>query len=175
MVGAFGFANGSWRLLCSGGVTWVVMVDDDAEVYRRYAGDLIRFATALVGPHDAEDVLATAVVHALATPRWVSVDNRRAYLYRAILHEASKLRRASRRRLAREERAAMSGSVEQVAGDVDVLAALRWLSERQRAVVLLTYWADMEVAVVAAELGVSVRTVERELTVSRAVLARRLS
>ncbi|MCU1395990.1 MAG: putative polymerase subfamily sigma factor [Ilumatobacteraceae bacterium] len=151
------------------------MVDDDAEVYRRYAGDLIRFATALVGPHDAEDVLATAVVHALATPRWVHVDNRRAYLYRAILHEASKLRRSARRRRAREERAATPGSVEQVAGDVDVLVALRGLSERQRAVVFLTYWADLDVAAVAAELGVSVRTVERELTASRAMLARRLS
>jgi RNA polymerase sigma factor (sigma-70 family) len=150
-------------------------VEDDAELYRRYAADLIRFATALVGPHDAEDVLATAVVHALGAPRWAVVENRRAYLYRAILHEVSKLRRSSRRRLAREQRAATSGAAELVARDVDVLAALGWLSARQRAVVFLTYWADMAVAEVAAELGISVRTVERELTASRSVLAGRLS
>ena len=35
---------------------------DDAEIYRKHAGELIRFANALAGPSGAEDVLALAVM-----------------------------------------------------------------------------------------------------------------
>jgi hypothetical protein len=40
---------------------------DIAELYQRLAPELIRFATALVGPVDAADVLSAAVVKALAS------------------------------------------------------------------------------------------------------------
>jgi DNA-directed RNA polymerase specialized sigma24 family protein len=57
---------------------------DDAELYGRVAQELIWFATALVGPVDAPDVVSAAVVKALATPGWPAVVNRRAYLYRSV-------------------------------------------------------------------------------------------
>jgi RNA polymerase sigma factor (sigma-70 family) len=51
--------------------------------------------------------------------------------------------------------------------DFDVLIALRRLSERQRAVIHLTYWADLPVADIASLLGLPTRTVERELSRAR--------
>ena len=62
--------------------------DEDARLYERVAPELIRFATALVGPVDAADVLSSAVVKALSTPGWPAVTNRPAYLYRAVFNEA---------------------------------------------------------------------------------------
>ena len=64
---------------------------DDGATYVKYAAELIRFAAVLVGPSDAEDLFSTA---AFTAERWPSIENRRAYLFRAVLHEASKHRRA---------------------------------------------------------------------------------
>ena len=65
----------------------------DAEVYRKYADELIRFGAALVGPSGAEDLLAGSVLRAIASPRWPEVENKRAYLYRVLFNEAGRARR----------------------------------------------------------------------------------
>ncbi|MGE0309331.1 MAG: hypothetical protein AB7Q27_26635 [Acidimicrobiia bacterium] len=52
---------------------------DDAEVYRKHADELMRFASALVGPSGAEDLLATSVLRARSAARWGSAENKRAY------------------------------------------------------------------------------------------------
>lgn len=150
-------------------------VTSDAEVYRKYADELIRFCAALVGPSGAEDLLATAVVKALSAPRWAEVENKRAYLYRVMLNEASRARRDTARRLERELRSAGSEAVHNVAVDCDVIAALLRLSVRQRAVVFLTYWADLPPGDVAALLDSSLRTVERELSAAKGRLEELLS
>jgi DNA-directed RNA polymerase specialized sigma24 family protein len=59
----------------------------DEVIYRRLAPELIRFATALVGPGDAADVMSAAVVKALASPSWPDVTEHRPYLYRKVLHD----------------------------------------------------------------------------------------
>ena len=64
-------------------------------------------------------------------------------------------------------RAASSERIESSMSDGDVVRAIARLRLRQRAVVFLTYWSDLEPAVVAEMLGVSQRTVERELTSAR--------
>ena len=148
---------------------------DDAEVYRKYAPELMRYAGALAGPSGAEDLLATAVLGALTSPGWRDVENQRAYLYRVVLHEALRIRRSTDRRLRREVRAASPTEWEPLAVDVDVLAALRRLTVRQRAAVFLTYWADLTPAAVAETIGTSERTVERELTKARQRLETLLS
>jgi RNA polymerase sigma-70 factor (ECF subfamily) len=148
---------------------------DDAEIYRKHAGELIRFATALAGPSGAEDVLATAVVRAMESPRWPGIDNKRAYLFRAVLNESLRDRRSTERRLRREVRVAQTERVDASPADADVLAAISKLSVRQRAVVFLTYWSDLEIGSVAELLGVSARTVERELTNARRHLERILT
>ncbi|MGD9794721.1 MAG: RNA polymerase sigma factor [Acidimicrobiia bacterium] len=140
---------------------------DDAEVYRKHADELMRFASALVGPSGAEDLLATSVLRALSAASWGSAENKRAYLYRVVFNEAMRSRRDARRRMAREVRAATSESFESVVADRDLIAALLKLSVRQRAVVFLTYWGDLPPSEVAITLSTSQRTVERELAAAK--------
>ena len=70
------------------------MEADDVETYRRHAGELIRYATALVGPDEAADVVTDAVLAAFRSPRWRDVANRRAYLYRAVLSRSASSQRS---------------------------------------------------------------------------------
>lgn len=148
---------------------------DDAEVYRKYAAELMRFASALAGPSGAEDLLAAAVLGAHSSARWAAIENKRAYLYKAVLHEGFRSRRSTDRRLRREQRSAQPTTWEPTSSDPDVLAALRRLTVRQRAVVFLTYWADLTPAAVAATIESSERTVERELAAAKQRLGTLLS
>lgn len=146
------------------------------ELYVDLAPELIRFAVTLVGPSDAEDLLGSAVTRAIASPRFDRADNKRAYLYRMLLNEAHKSRRSTGRRLNRELRVVHRDAIDMERGlDPDVLAALKRLSVRQRAVIHLTYWADLAPQQVADTLGTSLRTVERELTNARTRLEAILS
>jgi len=150
---------------------------DDAEVYRKYAAELMRFASALAGPSGAEDLLATALLGAISSARWATIENKRAYLYKVVLHEGFRVRRSTDRRLRREQRSASAQSEtwEPASSDPDVLAALRRLTVRQRAVVFLTYWADLTPAAVAETIDSSTRTVERELAAAKQRLGSMLS
>ena len=147
----------------------------DAEVYRKYADELIRFGAALVGPSGAEDLLAGSVLRAIASPRWPEVENKRAYLYRVLFNEAGRARRDATRRMERELRAAPGERMDGAPVDRDVIAALLRLSVRQRAVVFLTYWADLPPAEIAALLDSSLRTVERELSAAKGRMEELLS
>jgi DNA-directed RNA polymerase specialized sigma24 family protein len=52
--------------------------DDGVASYRRVAGELTRYATALVGPHDAPDVVSDAVLGLFRSRSWPTVTDRRA-------------------------------------------------------------------------------------------------
>ena len=160
-----------------GGVIWSVMGPEDAETYRKYAAELIRFAAVLVGPSAAEDVLSTAILKAFSAVGWAEVDNQRAYVYRTVVNEASKSRRATQRRLAREIRVASaeSGSHGPHVLDPEITNAIRQLEVRERAVIYLTYWADLAPSTIATTLAVSQRTVERTLSDARRKLEELLS
>ena len=149
------------------GVIWVMPSDDDAELYRKHGAELIRFATVLAGPSMAEDVFSLAVVRSFESSAWSVVENKRAYLFKAVLREALSQRRSSRRRMLREAALAGRDSVDPVVVDRDVLVALGRLSVRQRAVIFLTYWQDLSPGEVGDVLGWSTRTVERELAAGR--------
>jgi RNA polymerase sigma factor (sigma-70 family) len=146
------------------------MSQSDAEVYARYANELVHFATALVGPDDAPDVVLDAMMRAFAYTRWPQVQEPRPYLYRCVLNTARSHRRADRARRARELRAAEPDTKDAAAPDLDVRGALARLSLRQRAVVVLTYWEDLPVEEVAATLGISAGAVHRHLARARARL-----
>lgn len=141
--------------------------DTDAETYEKHAEELVRFATVLVGPGGAEDLVSGAVLRALSSPSWPTVTEPRACLYRTLLNEARQLRRSTQRRLRREAVAARSERVDVPHVRPEVLDALRRLTVRQRAVIYLTYWLDEAPTEVARWLGASKRTVERELTTAR--------
>jgi len=133
-------------------------------VYEKYAEQLVRFATGLVGPSEGRDVMSSAVVKAMWSPGWESVVNERAYLYKSVLNEARRHHRDSMRRQALELRASPSRNTEHLpAIRPDVLEAVGRLSVSQRGVVFLAYWEDMRPAEIARHLGLSEGTVHRQL------------
>ena len=146
----------------------------DEEIYRKHADDLVRFATGLVGPFDAPDVVTDACLRSFASSGWRTVDNHRAYLYRAVLNHARSHHRATLRRRVREMRSAPQEATWAPDIDFDVLAAVDRLSVRQRAVVVLTYWEDLRPAEVASRLGVSEGSVKRHLNRARSRLREQL-
>jgi RNA polymerase sigma factor (sigma-70 family) len=146
----------------------------DAEVYARHAAELVRFATVLGGPSGADDLVASAVLKAFTNPGWSGVQNQRAYLYRAVLNEARQEDRATVRRLRREQLAARHEHQETSSVRPEVLAAMRSLEPRQRAIVFFTYWQDRSPSEIADDLGINVRTVQRELAAARQQLLEQL-
>jgi RNA polymerase sigma factor (sigma-70 family) len=137
-------------------------VSDD-EIYRKYSDDLVRFATGLVGPADAADVVSDAVARVLASPKWPEAANQRAYLFASVLNEARMHHRSTMRRRAREARVAHREGVAAPEVRPEVLEAVARLSARQRAVVVLTYWHDLHERETAELLGISVGSVRRHL------------
>ncbi len=157
----------------------MTIVDDQTAVYRRHADELIRYATVLVGPADAPDVVTDAVLAAFRSPAWASVGNHRAYLYRAVLNTAHSWRRSSQRRRGREERAAVRDAVHATVQaqepSVDAHRALATLSPQQRAVVFLTYWEDLTPSQIAELLDVGEGSVRKQLARARETLRSVLS
>ena len=147
----------------------------DEEIYRKHADELIRFAQGLVGRVDAADVVSAAVVQSISTPRWPSVRNHRAYLYRAVLNQAKKTHRDRQRRWDKELRAGAPAARSIPEVHPEVLDAVRHLSPQQRAVVVLTYWDDMAPDEVAEMLSVSEGSVRKQLARSRAKLRKVLA
>jgi RNA polymerase sigma factor (sigma-70 family) len=145
-----------------------------AEVYEKYADQLVRFATGLVGPDSGRDVMSAAVVAAMWSSNWDSVVNERAYLYKAVHNEARRHHRDTMRRHAEELRAAPVDTHRLPEVRPDVLAAVARLSVSQRAVVFLAYWEDMRPAEIARFLGLSEGTVHRQLKRGEARLRRTL-
>lgn len=142
----------------------------DAELYEKYSGELVKFATGLVGPDDAADVVAETFVKVLTSRSWPDVDEQRAYMYRAVLNEVRMRYRSTMRRRAREMRAAASEVSFDPEVRPEVLGAMSVLSTRQRAVVVLTYWEDLTPGEVAKRLDVSEGTVRRHLARGRSKL-----
>ena len=148
-----------------------VQLSSDEAVYERLAPELIRFATGLVGRDDAPDVMATAFVKAMSSPSWRAVREPRAYLYRAVLNEARTwTRRRSARPLHEAAAARRAEPFEPATIDPAVAAAVASLSLRQRAVVVLAYWADLAPDDIADRLGISEGAVRRHLARARARL-----
>ena len=144
------------------------MTEDEA--FRKYVDELMRFATVLVGPSHAEDVVVEGFLRAFRAPGWPEVENHRAYLYRVVLNVARSRARGDLRRRRREAGVAAGEAAWDPIVDFDVLAAVDRLSVMQRAVVMLTYWEDLDGEAVGRRLGVSQGTVKRHLHRAKARL-----
>jgi RNA polymerase sigma-70 factor (ECF subfamily) len=139
---------------------------DDAEIWLSCKDDLARYAAALVGPDDAEDVVSTVFLRVLDRRPLRDLDDARRYLFRAVLNE-SKTRVARRR--AHVGLSDLPGSVP-VDPQPEVLEAVLALPLGQRAATFLVYWADLSVAGTAELMGVRPGTVKRYLHLARAKL-----
>ena len=140
------------------------LADNAARAYEEHATALIRLATILVGPSDAEDVVSAAVLRAFTAPQWATVENERAYLSRSVVNEARNFVRTAVRRRAREQRATdthVGESGQVINPHPDVRQAVMDLSVRQRAVMFLAYWEDMTDSMIADSLGIGVGSVRR--------------
>ena len=143
---------------------------DAREVYRAHAPEVTRFATLLVGPDEATDVVHDAVARLLANGVLSNADNPRALLYRAVHDSAVSLHRSTFRRRRREDRYAREIVVADPETDPDVAQAVARLSTQQRACVFLTYWQDLTPAQVAELLSVAEGTVKAHLAKARKTL-----
>lgn len=154
------------RLRLRGMLTTRVGMNNE-EIYRSYAEELTRYATGLVGPFDAADVVTDACLKAFSAKSWPDVLNRRAYLYRTVFSVAKDHHRSTLSRRLREMKTAIPEAVNPQDIDVDVLRAIERLSMQQRAVVLLTYWADLKPEIVADRMGITTGAVKSHLARAR--------
>lgn len=145
-----------------------------ARAYEKYGDELVRFATSLVGPFTAQDVVSQTLVHCLEGSAWALVLDERAFLYRCVLNEVRKHHRAELRRAAREGR----DSLGELAHDPDLpselLAVVASLSPRQRSVVFCAYWLDLDISTTSELLGISEGSVHRHLARARSILRKRI-
>ncbi len=154
------------------------MTIGDEEFYRKHADGLLRLSYALVGPSDAEDIFSTAILNVLRTDRWPQLDDdaKRGYLYRSVVNEARRWGRRTTKRRQLEAMYALREAVETptVHAPDETWTVVASLSVRQRAVVFLTYWADLDTRSVAELLGISEGSVYQHLNRARATLRKRI-
>jgi len=158
-----------------------IIATDDGEDFSAFATSrwpgLVRLAFGLTGDRwMAEDIAQTALAKAYVAWRRVSrADDPDAYLRRILVNTSN--RRFRRRRVTEQPgdppETAVDGPAELVSERAALLAALRQLPPRQRAVVVLRYWEDLTDAQIAAALGCSPGTVRSQL--SRALAKLRTS
>lgn len=139
-------------------------------VYVNHRDALTRFATALVGPSDAADVVSDTMVSLLRSGKLETADNPVALMYRAVLNKAQSHHRSVYRRRARERKFAETIVVHDPELRPDVVEAVVRLSPQQRACVYLTYWEDLTPGVVAERLALGEGTVKRYLARARSKL-----
>jgi RNA polymerase sigma factor (sigma-70 family) len=152
-------------------------IDEDWRVddaWRTYGHAALRFATALVGPHDAHDITANAFLRATRHCGWSSIERFDRYLLRSVRNEAQNLYRQQRRRWERDLAALGPDSVTDAAPEVDLWRAVASLSLQQRSVVFLAYWQDLTEAEIADTLDLARSTVHRTLVRARITLRKAL-
>lgn len=143
------------------------------EVYEKHSTDLVGYATALVGPVDAWDVVSEAMLRVFSSGRFEHVREPRAYLFRTVHNEAA--RRTKRSALsAAKELLAPKPAPPDLQPNLDHLGVFAVLSVRERAVIYLTYWQDLPILEVADYLGINDGTVRRYLARARTKLRKEL-
>jgi len=150
--------------------------DFSAFAVSRWPG-LVRLAYGLTGDRwTAEDLAQATLARAYVAWRRVRrADDPDAYLRRILVNMSN--RRFRRRRVTEQSgdlpETAVDGPADLVDARAALLAALRQLPPRQRAVVVLRYWEDLTDAQIGAALGCSPGTVRSQL--SRALAKLRMS
>jgi RNA polymerase sigma-70 factor (sigma-E family) len=120
-----------------------------ADLYRDTYADMVRLAVLLTGSVDvAQDVVQDAFVSVHRA--WPRVREPRAYLRRAVVNACT----SHHRRVFRERRdRARTGSTSVELGADELFDVLATLSARQRAVIVLRYWHDLDERDIANALG----------------------
>ncbi len=148
-----------------------ILSADDSEDFRAFAASrwpgLVRLAFGLTGDRFlAEDIAQTALARAYVAWRRVSrADDPDAYVRRILVNTSN--RRFRRRRVTEQPgnlpETPVDGPADLIGERTALVAALRQLPPRQRAVIVLRYWQDLTDAQIAAALGCSPGTVRSQL------------
>lgn len=154
---------------------WLLRETVDEDLWREHADELLRFATVLVGPTDAYDVVADTMLRVVPHVHAPHVTNKRAYLFRAVANRVTDQRRSQLRRWRRDLAAVGPASTTQPDDFADVRRAVATLSPTQRAVVYFTYWEDLPERAIAEMLQLSPGTVHHALDRARSILRKALS
>ncbi len=150
--------------------------DHQADVARLFAVErvpMVHLATLLVGSVAvAEEVVQEAFV--VVTKRWDKIDRPGAYLRTSVVNKCTSVLR--RRSVENRYRASVSKEPNYWIPDqlIELRSALSCLSDRQRTVVVLRYFADMPDAEIAETLGVRPATVRSLAHRAMAVLRKEL-
>ena len=141
-------------------------VKDDAKIYQEHRFELVRFATALVGPDDAQDLVSAVVGRVLG--RRGGLSGLRAplpYLMKSVLNEArSQHRRARIVTMVPLESAAEPSVTDR---NTDLLELVAQLPPRQRAATFLVYWEQHTPTEAARLMGCRPGSVRRYLHLAR--------
>lgn len=156
------------------------MTTDDgfAPFVREALPGLLRFGHVLTGdPHAADELVQESLVRTCARWRHLRHDTPHAYVRRVMVNTWTSRWRRTRREVPLPEGWEAAGTLDAPVWDERdrILAALRLLSPRQRAVVVLRYYDDLSEKQIADVLGCSTGTVKstssRALTNLRSALA----
>jgi RNA polymerase sigma factor (sigma-70 family) len=147
----------------------------DRQVYEEIAPDLMRYATALIGPDHAWDSVSAIVTRALQRPGGLAgLDEPKTYLMKAVLNEATGTKRQRARRqtypMARVPEVEVIPEVE--VGNADAL--IMDLPPRQRAAAYLVFFLEYTPTEAAELMGTRPGTVRRYLHLARKKLAEAL-
>ncbi|SCG48963.1 SigE family RNA polymerase sigma factor [Micromonospora coxensis] len=141
------------------------MIESFHEFVVQRSAALSRTAYLLTGDHQhAEDLLQSALARSYRHWRRIRDGDPEAYVRRVMYHQQVswwRRRRVTERLEAEPTERARTDHSDGTALRLSVAAALRRLTPRQRAVVVLRYYEDLTEAQVAEVLGCSVGTVKR--------------
>lgn len=140
------------------------MVDELEALYRDRLPEFTRAATAIAGdPEAGRDAVQDAFAKALRKRRGFRREaNLEAWVWRIVVNAARDAGRKQRRSLARPEPVAARAE--------ELGLPLELLTERQREVLFLHYYADLDYSTIAHALGISPGTVGATLSAARQTL-----
>ena len=136
-------------------------------IYNTLSGELVRYASALVGPDDGPDLLSVVITRTLAKQHLSDLDNPRLYLFKAIGNEAKSHKRRYGTRQVVTLRRPETGTPP---GPDAAMDAVMSLPVRQRSATYLVYWLGYTPTEAAAVMGCRPATVRRYLYLARAKL-----
>ena len=162
------------ELVVRSGEDAVPDIADWEATYRAHAPRLMRMAAVLVGPADAGDLVADAVLRAVRSRRWGEIENRGAFLATALVNEARRVARKDQRRIEREQRDAARVEHRDADPWIELAPIIASLSVRQRGVVYFAYWEDLSIPQIAAAMNISEGAVRRHLDRAKRHLRERI-
>ena len=143
----------------------------DSELYRKHADDLTRFATGLVGPDHAADVVSEAVIGCLEVSRLGKPGGEALLLILIRLQRGGQISPVvgpPPRTRAFERHRPSSSKCPRFDPKFEPPSPV--FSTRQRAVIVLTYWDDLDPGAIAKLLDISAGSVKRHLARGRSHL-----